>query len=202
MGIQPHQAQLRRLCTEQAQRIPSYHPITAVIEPSVYGGDFGSQLKVKGLEKGAGTFFKFMQRWSRGHRCTECAQCPSAHVCPGGWAAVEAGGSLIGSQHRETRPCAVISWEPHGSGCASSSCLHPRQSCTWQERVLNTPGVRREYGRPHRGPQGPHPTSRPEDSPGICLARLQVAGPQVALTVAPRREGCASLGSRWWRCQR
>lgn len=49
-----------------------------------------------------------------------------------------------------------------------------------------------EYGRPHRGALGPHPTSRPEDSPGICLATLQVAGPQVALTVAPRREGCVA----------
>ena len=33
----------------------------AVIEPYVSGGDFSSQLQVKGLEKGAGTFFKFMQ---------------------------------------------------------------------------------------------------------------------------------------------
>ena len=30
-------------------------------EPHVSGGDFGSQLQVKGLERGAGTFFKFMQ---------------------------------------------------------------------------------------------------------------------------------------------
>lgn len=33
----------------------------AVTEPYVSGGDFSSRLQVKGLEKGAGTFFKFMQ---------------------------------------------------------------------------------------------------------------------------------------------
>lgn len=75
------------------------------------------------------------------------------------------------------------SWEPHGGGSIKGLpvCARPQSHCTLQESLWNILGTlstskqdRRvvgTQGRPRSRPQRSLPTGRPEDAPGVCLAR-------------------------------
>lgn len=86
------------------------------------------------------------------------------------------------------------SWEPHGGESIKGLpvCARPRSHCTLQESLWNILGTlstlkqdRRvvgTQGRPRSRPQRSLPAGKPEDAPGVCLARPQVAIHPVAFS--------------------